>query len=126
MIKKFGLILLTVALALVETAILWIVLINSQIPIPTFWAETLIFYVLLTIGLNSLLPISLPPLELGSRYLITLVSRFVLTISWMIASGLISPEALLPNTLFILLNYVLFLGLEVTYLFHKLNGSKNR
>lgn len=122
--KRFSLPILTITLSLVESVILWMDLGNHQIPIPTLWAETLIFYVLLTNGLNGLIPVSLPALEFGSRYLFTLVSRFALTIAWMVISGFIAPEAILPNTLFILTNYVLFLGLEVAYLYQRLNGSK--
>lgn len=114
-----------VLLALLEAGFLWLILENSNVPAPTLWFETLLFFVFLTWLLNAFLPLSLPPVTFGSRYLFTLVTRFMVTVAFMIVSGILFPQDILPNTLFILSNYVFFLGLEVVYLFRKLNGSKN-
>lgn len=114
-----------VLLALLEAGFLWLILENFNFPAPTLWFETLLFFVFLTWLLNAFLPLSLPPVTFGSRYLFTLVTRLMVTVAFMIVSGIQLPQDILPNTLFILSNYVLFLGLEVVYLVKKLNGSKN-
>lgn len=122
--KGIRFLLLCVLLALAEAGCFWFVLENFTIPVPTLWLETLTLFVLLTWLLNAFLPISLPPVIFGSRYLFTLVTRFMVTVAYMIISGILLPQDILPNTLFILSNYVLFLVLEVIYLFKNLNGSK--
>ncbi|MFZ9505197.1 MAG: hypothetical protein ACO263_11585 [Cyclobacteriaceae bacterium] len=122
--KRFRFLILCVAVSLAETAILWLLAIKSSVSIPSLWIETLVFYVILTVALHAILPVSLPPVAFGSRYLFTLVSRFMITVAYMVISGIIAPEGILPNTLFILSNYVLFLALEVAYLFQSLNGPK--
>ena len=58
------------------------------------------------------------------RYMTTLVIKFTTALLFMFAFGLADRDGIVPNTLFIAFNYLIFLVLEISVLYRRVNQEK--
>ncbi|MEY3405337.1 MAG: hypothetical protein RL161_767 [Bacteroidota bacterium] len=110
--------------ALASATILWVGANWMQFPVPSHWTGILVFYVFFTFLTFLLLPPGLPPMVFSSRYLLFLVMRLGAALILMVISAFMDSSRVVANTLFNLLNYIVFLILEVLVLFQGLNSLK--
>ena len=59
-----------------------------------------------------------------SRYMTTLVIKFTTALVFMFAFGIADRDGVVPNTLFIAFNYLIFLVLEISVLYRRVNQEK--
>jgi hypothetical protein len=91
---------------------------------PTFYIEIALLHTVWNATLYLLFFRSVEKETFISRYMTTLVLKFTTALVFMVAFGLADHEGVVPNTLFIAFNYVVFLVLEITVLYRRLNPAK--
>jgi hypothetical protein len=125
---RFALASVAVALLLVGSLYL---LVDQQViaQYPTWWLETLLMMMLITGVVYFYLT---QPQFAGARdfalmYLASIAVKLLGGCGYLVVVVLFDPEAALPNGVFFLLCYLIFTGLEVTFLWERIqsqNGVK--
>ena len=110
--------------ALASATILWVGAKWMDFPVPSHWSGILLFYVSFTFLTFLLLSTGLPPMVFSTRYLLFLVMRLGAALILLVISAFMDSSGVVANALFNLLNYIVFLVLEVLVLFHGLNTLK--
>lgn len=93
----------------------------TDFPQPGFYKEIAGLHALWNAALYLLFFRSVEKETFIVRYLTTLVIKFTTVLVFMVAFGLADHQGVVPNTLFIAFNYLVFLVLEITVLYRRVN-----
>ena len=111
-----------VTLLLVALAILLVTLYGIPSK-PSFLYETLLLLVFSTILLYSYLYRASKPDFFTQLYLLSMAVKFLAYGAYMVVVILMDKAGATENVVFFMMTYIIFTGIEVGFLFNKINGQ---
>ncbi|MFZ9980613.1 MAG: hypothetical protein ACO3FI_01145 [Cyclobacteriaceae bacterium] len=97
---------------------------TAGLPRPSFLFEITVLYSLWNALIYKLFFTTSDKETFVSRYMTALVVKFTFILLSMVAIGMADREGIVANTVFIAFNYIIFLVLEISVLYRRVNLPK--